>query len=560
MKRSDYLRERGFTEDPFEPRRAREGNEEDMLSSVFWMLPGFEAFIGNPAIPQTRILYAPRGHGKTSHMLQVKKQVGVRFPRALVVELTDFNYILQDGEEKFLIYRFIELIRKAALEEINHQMMINQECQKTFEQSYSFRNFCAWLTRYSPEAADKSRYIARQKDVASLEQETSEYGPEAWLKKLADFASDASFASVYVLVDGVDETVVTSDETPESLQRMSKILKPLLVSQNLMHGCGFAFKFFIPKLLYEYMRDHNVGRLDCYNCIELNWQPQELEEILHLRLSHCSDGWINSFLQLCDEECDPVLQELIQAAKYPYRMVAWLNKVIDSHCRKVADIDEAIAVETIQGVLKDVYCPSLTGVVITSSLQNQRGDVLTPYTFHARVTSPSLNPGHITYNWQVNGIEVVQYKHNGLTNTLNWQWDVPGNATVSVLASNAEGSVTASIVFTLHAPANMLWCDAHNVFYLGNQKLNITGMPYKILQFLYDKAEQDISHEHLSRAVYNRNPDLHDIKSLQRHKSRLSRILEQQYIFIHSFRGAYRLSRQGQEKTACYDQSDELLS
>lgn len=556
MRRSTYLQERGFSEDPFAPRRAREGSEEDLLSSVFWMVPGFDEFIGNPATPQTRILYAPRGHGKTSHMLQVKKHVGSRSPRALVVELTDFNYILQAGTDDLSIYRYIELIRKATLEEINRKIMTDQQCRQTFEQSFSFRYFCVWLTRYSPDAAEQSRCLARLPDLESHEREIREYGPEAWLKKLAEFAADAGFASVYVLVDGVDETEKTCDETPQALALMSTMLKPLLVTQRLMHGCGFAFKFFIPKLLYEYMQNHNTGRLDCYSCFELQWQPGALEEILNLRLSHCSDGWINTFLQLCDEECDLVMQELIQAAAYPYRMIAWLDQVINRHCERVVDIDETIQVETIREVLQEVYCPPLTDVTLTCSLQDRRGEILTEYTFKAVVTTPSSNPDTLTYIWQVDGEEVLQKQSTRLTDTLCWQWERPGSKTVVVLVKNSQGSVTSSIDLTLQAPSNILWCDANSVFYLGNQKLDISGTPHKILQFLYDALEQDVSHEHLSRQLYNRNPDVHDVKSLQRHKSRLSSVLEKQYVFIHSPRGAYRLSRQGQKKDGgCSDQS-----
>ncbi len=546
MQRTEFLWDKGFIQDPFVPHRAREGNEEELLSSIFMMVNGFDAFIGDPAMPQTHILCAPRGHGKTSHLLQVKKSVLTRSARALVVELTDFNYILKDGLEHVTIYRYIEIIRKKVIEEINSQIHQHPAYLQKLEHSPYYDAFCTWLTCYSAEAAWQSRRHVREQDIIAHNQEANSYGPEIWLEKLAAFAKAAGFASVYVLVDGVDETAQTTLENNKSLDIMVKMLLPLLASQGLMHGRGFAFKFFIPTYLHTHMKEQHVCRLDCYNSFELTWTPTDLERILNMRLSYASEGGISSFLMLCDEECEEDFQAIIQAASFPYRLIEWLDKVINLHCTTVTDVDENISAETLQTVLQQVYSPSIMDIALTCTPTTEH-TILATYIFEAIVSIPSSSPTSVTYTWKIDGQVVSSECRSSTSDTLAWKWDTPGTKTVTVTASNASSSKMTSMTLTITAPAGVLWRDETDTFYIGEQKVELhQEILHKLLVILYDQRGQKVLYDYLIKSIYNDQKNLDtDTKNLQRHKSRLCKKLETAYIFIESVRGGYRLSTQG---------------
>src|SRR5262249_51811173 len=105
-----YLEAQGFSAHPFATTSAE--HEAAVLPSFFVRVDWFEWLVGNPAQPESVILFAPQGYGKTSHRLEVARRAGERrdIP-ALVVTLTDFSPLLETSVERVLLDSYVALIR-----------------------------------------------------------------------------------------------------------------------------------------------------------------------------------------------------------------------------------------------------------------------------------------------------------------------------------------------------------------------------------------------------------------------------------------------------------------
>jgi hypothetical protein len=100
------------------------------------------------------------------------------------------------------------------------------------------------------------------------------------------------------------------------------------------------------------------------------------------------------------------------------------------------------------------------------------------------------------------------------------------------------------MTLTITAPAGVLWRDTTNMFYIGEQKVELHQEKlHTLLMCLYDQREQPVLYDTLIKRIYSdqKNPIETDSKNLQKHKSRLSQILETAYTFIESVRGGYQL-------------------
>jgi DNA-binding response OmpR family regulator len=131
-------------------------------------------------------------------------------------------------------------------------------------------------------------------------------------------------------------------------------------------------------------------------------------------------------------------------------------------------------------------------------------------------------------------------------------WDTPGEKRVAVRVRNADGSQTQSLSLTITVAHNVLWCDDQGTFFIGDQKVVLPPNEYlyKLLKALYANIEQPVSLEQLVKTLYvGRKLVSTDSRTIQRHKCRLSDILETEYRFIEAYRGGYRLVRQGKPVT-----------
>ena len=73
MTEKEFLARLGFSENPFQFTNA---DEEDLLQSYFVPPPYFSSVWGNPLVPQSHVVFAPRGGGKSAQrrMIEFKAQ------------------------------------------------------------------------------------------------------------------------------------------------------------------------------------------------------------------------------------------------------------------------------------------------------------------------------------------------------------------------------------------------------------------------------------------------------------------------------------------------------
>lgn len=349
-----YLQARGFHANPFATTNAEQ--EIETLPSFFVRVTWFDQLVGDPRDPQSLILFAPQGYGKTSHRLEVARIVRERRDApALIVTLNDFSLLLQDGIDHVTLSTYVHIIRRLTLEALDTYLQTNTQRQlKLQSEPLLFTRFCALLQLYAPlRLIGKQIPDGMESLVSAFERVT--LGSKEWMQELSQLARQANCASVYVLLDGIDEL----QETRSSPENMGKLLRPLLEAPGLLQECGFAFKFFLPQELEEILIRMRIGRMDRIPARSLIWTSQQLLDMLSQRLNSYSlitatapIGQINRFQDLCETSDRDVDKYLVEAARLsPRRLIDLARQIVEAHCMLASSVEESIRLTTIDAVL-----------------------------------------------------------------------------------------------------------------------------------------------------------------------------------------------------------------
>jgi hypothetical protein len=359
---SAYLQARGFSANPFATTNAEQ--EVEYLPSFFVRVAWFDQLVGDPQNPQSLILFAPQGHGKTSHRLEVARIASERRDApALVVTLNDLSLLVHDGIDHVSLNTYVSIIRRLTLEALDSYLLATPLRQTKLQLDPDlFARYCALLRLYAPlRLLDKQ--VPSTIDVFTSAFERVMLGAKEWLQEIAYLARCAGCASVYVLLDGVDEL----QETRSSPDRACKLLQPLLDAPGLLQGSGFAFKFFLPQELEEPIRRLGIGRLDRIPVRSLTWTPAQLLHMLSQRLNSYSlisatapIGRINRFQDLCETSGIDIDSYLVEAAFCsPRRLLDLTRQIVEHHCIIASSVEEPIRIDTVYSVVASVMSPAL---------------------------------------------------------------------------------------------------------------------------------------------------------------------------------------------------------
>lgn len=351
---SAYLTANGFRADPFATTNAEQ--ETERLPSFFVRAAWFDQLVGDPQHPQSMILFAPQGFGKTSHRLEVARIVSERRDHpALVVTLNDFGLLMQNGAEQVTLVEYVALIRRLALEALDSALVSNPQRQARLTRDETlYARYCALLQLFAPlRSIGKQATGPVELFVAAFTNE--QRGPREWMYELAELAQQAGFASIYVLLDGVDEL----QETRRQPLTMLRLLTPLLDAPGFLQGCDVAFKFFLPTELEAPIKQLEIGRLDRIPHRSLEWSHAQLRDMLSQRLNSYSlvnptspIGRIEHFQDLCEAVSIDIDQQLVQAAHpSPRRLLDLARQIIERHCDIATSPDQPIAYATVEAVL-----------------------------------------------------------------------------------------------------------------------------------------------------------------------------------------------------------------
>lgn len=353
-----FLRTHGFTANPFATTNAEQ--ERESLAAYFVRVPWFDRLVGDPTRPESLILFAPRGYGKTMHRLEVARIASERRNApALVINFTDFSLLLNEQAPP-ATQTYLALIRQATLEAFDDFLRRYPERIRQLQASeVSAQRFAALLQLYAPlRALERDSDPTNDPDrVARLMQafQATRMGLKDWLKELTRIIGAAGCASVYFLIDGIDETGVTQNN-PEAA---AALLSPLLNAPGVLQECGFAFKFFLPDYLEPILRQQHIGRLDRLPAYRLAWSQEELTAMLARRLTSYSlihetsqNGYVNRFADLCatEEDIDAIL--VAAANLSPRRLIDLARAIVEQHCQQANDVQCLISAQTVAQALQ----------------------------------------------------------------------------------------------------------------------------------------------------------------------------------------------------------------
>jgi hypothetical protein len=360
-----FLRAWRFLGHPFATTNA--GQEREQLAAYFVRVSWFDRLVGTPQHPESLILFAPTGYGKTSHRLEVARRANERRDApALVVTFTDFELLMPEVSAAASISAYLPLIRQATLEALDDALHDAAERERSLRANQAaYARFCALLTLFAP-----LRMLGREPPPGLTDDmltafRDAQLSVKAWLNELSGLARAAGYASVYVLIDGVDELEETRDDDEMALQ----LLRPLLDAPWALQECGFAFKFFLPEALKSLMEQQRIGRLDRIRAYTLTWSNDDLRAMLSKRLIRYSliggarhNGHVTAFRDLCEPDVDADAY-LVQAAQgSPRRLLDQARHIIEAHCRSIDDPLTPVYLETIQRVLSQPMPHHSTGL------------------------------------------------------------------------------------------------------------------------------------------------------------------------------------------------------
>ena len=356
LRLENWLQQVGFVNgNPF---ATGEAARESRLLPEFFVDTGYYDLIwGNPSVPQSTLVFAPRGSGKTAYRVMVQNQC---YPLnthsdVLAIVYTSFDTFFRSHSisQPARIDLHVKAILKKGLyallntlcqnREMANSILLPQRCRlawfyrtfapqtltpielmrriQTIEQDFS----PPWkFFQESVRKSDLERVFARanllENPVLQLLADLVDCVPEPLETQLSpvqiftEFIQEvrrSGIKAIYILVDRLDEI----PETADSPQVIVDLLEPLLANLTLMEVPGAAFKVFLPHLALKAIKASPSIRLDRLRTYEIVWTDALLSEMLRKRLLAYSEGRIRSLAQISATSlAETIDQEIVHMA------------------------------------------------------------------------------------------------------------------------------------------------------------------------------------------------------------------------------------------------------
>ena len=401
-----FLGSRGFQENPFILTNA---DEEQNLSEYFVPPPFFEAVLGSPSEPKSCTVFAPRGGGKTAQKVMIENASSEDDGGKQFLCLTYDRFILPDrflARNATLDWHLLNLVRlltTALLVKIDGQEenKLDQE-EKDFlvkaARGFLFdinvaefqsiisamRNWRGKsediLKQYGGQVANLLSAIATRFDIGRIELikgEVSYNRPtlSAYFERLVALANKIGYNAVYVLVDRIDETSITQNDSNSSFE----FIQSLVLDLHVLETRGVAFKFF----LWDKIRSRYVAsgaRTDRIPIHDLKWNLDEMQTMLSERLKAYSDGRVSSLNDLLEESLKYDAHALVclLAAGSPRDMIRMCKAIVDQQTR-TSNVAGALSRRTISQGIKS-FADQRATELFGGSVEDLRRVGLTSFT------------------------------------------------------------------------------------------------------------------------------------------------------------------------------------
>jgi len=326
------------------PFTTREASDEpaSALVQYFVLRPGFADVLGRARQPQSALLHARRGAGKTTSRLALtlQCQAGQMDAPVLPVTYVDFERPLVTAgvPAKITLDQHIDELLRLGLAALFDALADRPQRATSFVGGVR-RQLAHYLRRYTSLLDDigLDMWLARHRLLSeTCQAETLRLGqvpadapfltfvagllavsdtPAMPVAPIANFASflalaqQAGFEAVYVLIDRVDERQPMAADHAQA----AALLAPLVSDIALMDLEGVAFKFFIPTAVLRALATQlgdafRPGRLVIR---DISWDEAALKELLDRRVSVFSEGVLPSLDAAAET---PIVTRLAAAA------------------------------------------------------------------------------------------------------------------------------------------------------------------------------------------------------------------------------------------------------
>lgn len=346
-----WLQALGFEHNPFSH---REAGADPFLNEYFVTPPYFDDVLGDPAVPQTALVWAPRGGGKTAllRMVDYHCQGTLKNGAILSVPYTDFARLIEQvqGDLGRVTARLhtneilgcaVAALAEQAPQWVAHVSDLVEEDRAllewylvTFGMQLGPRQWAALRTanlRLSPWWEDPGVGYVRDEQMRSHAstrkslQERLELSPALLLRDYAGLVQKIGYRCTYILLDRIDEAPATAADSAA----MVALIEPLIADLTLMNQPGLAFKCFLPDLLEPDLLALPTIRPDRIVIRHVAWGQDALLDILRRRLEAFSA--YSSLDQLCVPELRGRIEhEMVQLAEGSPRNLVRLGELLFS--------------------------------------------------------------------------------------------------------------------------------------------------------------------------------------------------------------------------------------
>lgn len=326
---NQWLKNVGFVNgNPFASADAE--RERDYLPEYFVDTGHYPLILGDPQNPQSTLVLAPRGCGKTAYRVMLEQQC---YP--------------QDSELNALVIPYLSF--DSLFEQTDLSLRQQLQCHLNTILRLSLRALEETRARF-PEI-DARITVAQHRTLQTLEQA---YAPSLTPAKgripMEDFTTFVQFVrklgivSTYVIIDRLDE----QPETADSPQAVVDLVLPLLAHLPLMELEGAAFKLFLPLETETLLRNAAKVRLDRLEVYTVEWTETLLQQLLEKRLTTFSAGRIKSLAQLARSPLSETIdRELVQWSNgSPRRLLRLGELLLIEHARQMQGEELLLTQET----------------------------------------------------------------------------------------------------------------------------------------------------------------------------------------------------------------------
>lgn len=382
----------GFTDNPFAYTNA---DEEDLITEYFVPPPYFEAIQGDYKSPNSSVVLAPRGSGKTAQRKMIEEWSKDKPILTVTIDRFEFGNN-QKLEDVSLVYHLKNIITNSLLnlifwaatypDTLNNLSKDDKKNLSILSHNYlgdlngaQVKEILMGIKSVPQKIKDfwnenigildsiinflLKGYDLPELDLPSLKQEEKKLNEsyKYQLELIYQLATKFGFEAIYILIDKVDET----EKTGNDIDATYRLIEPLIKDLETHSLKGYAFKYFLWDKIYPlYLKGGRPDRINQHNLI---WSRKALIEMLSKRLSVFSQGKIMSFNNLFENEFELDVDDIIitMSGYSPRNVIRFCNEIIneqtliDVNVQKLdkRTLDRA-SLKYSENILNEIYGPN----------------------------------------------------------------------------------------------------------------------------------------------------------------------------------------------------------